>query len=76
MATVLHRGQFTIEASALPECAGRCSVTAEIFIAGHMVRACYRCVDIPPGGYAQAEKDAIADLLTWSASIIVTSDHH
>lgn len=61
MPLMIQRGELTIEAAAILEPDGRCTVTAEVFRGGHMVRAFYRTRVIPVGGFIQAESDAIRE---------------
>ncbi|MDQ6620550.1 MAG: hypothetical protein M3Z31_12805 [Pseudomonadota bacterium] len=62
ISTTVTRGKVIIESAAFPAAYGRCSVTAELFVNGHMLKALYRVVDTPAGGYVEAEANAIAEL--------------
>jgi hypothetical protein len=63
----LQKGGYRIEAAAVPEAAGYCCVTAEVFEGRHMVRGYYRRLALPSGGYHDAEQAVAEDVARMSS---------
>jgi hypothetical protein len=59
---MLKRGGFRIEAAAVPDSAGYCYVTAEVFEGPKMVRGYYRRLQVPANGYPGAEREVAEDV--------------
>ena len=62
----LTRGDFRIEAAAVPESGGFCCVTAEVFDGPKMVRGYYRRLQVAADGYSSAEREVAEDVARMS----------